>query len=282
MAAAMSTTDLVRDLWRLGVVPGDTLMVHASLRALGPAEDGAAGVVRALDTAVGTSGSLLMVLGARDDWAWVNDRPEPERCGLLANATPFDCQSTPADPEVGVLAEVVRQMEGTLVSDHPEGRFGARGRLARQLVDDVPWDDYYGPGSPLQRLVDANGKVLRLGADRDTVTLLHYAEYLATVPKKRRVRRHRRVTGPHGPEIRTVECLDDSEGIVDFPSEDYFAVILTKFLETHAPKQGVVARAASELINAGELVDFSTRWMTDHLGGRKPRASQHGITPAGS
>jgi len=171
-------------------------------------------------------------------------------------------------------------MEGTLVSDHPEGRFAARGRLARHLVDEIPWDDYYGPGSPLQRLVDANGKVLRLGADRDTVTLLHYAEYLASVPEKRRVRRHRRVMGLHGPEIRTVECLDDSDGIVDFPGEDYFAVVLTAFLETGAPQRGVVARAASELIDAGELVDFATRWMTDHLGRQKLSAGQHGIAPA--
>ena len=66
-----------------------------------------------------------MTLGARDDWSWVNERPERERPSLLRAAEPFDCRQTPADPDVGVLAEVFRQRSETKVSDHPEGRFGA-------------------------------------------------------------------------------------------------------------------------------------------------------------
>jgi aminoglycoside N3'-acetyltransferase len=249
----------------LGVVSGDTIMVHASLRALGPTEGRAAGLIQALDEAVGPSGTTLMVLGARDDWAWVNNRPESERPGLLADATPFDCHLTPAESDVGALAEVFRVTPGTLVSDHPEGRFAARGHLAGHFVDDVPWDDYYGPGSPLQRLTDARGKVLRLGADPNTVTLIHYAEYLAAVPRKRRVRRHRRVAGPQGPAIRIVDSLDDCDGIVDFTGEDYFTLVLQQFFDTHASQRGLVGRARSELIDARALVDFASVWLSEHL-----------------
>lgn len=237
---------LVSDLHRLGVAPGDVVMVHASLKAIGPVEEGAAGVVQALDTAVGADGTLVMVLGAHNDWHWVNDRPEAEESALLAGAEPFDCQTTPAEEDVGVLAEVFRQAAGTQVSNHPEGRFGARGRLAADFVADVPWDDYYGPGSPLERLVKANGRVLRLGADMNTVTLIHYAEYLADVPSKRRVRRHRRVATPRGPEIRVVECLDDSHGIVDWAGEDYFSVILREYVAAHDLPHGLVGGARSE------------------------------------
>ncbi len=210
-----SVERLTADLRRLGVAPGDLLMVHASLRAVGPVVGGADGVLEALEAAVGPDGTLVMNLGARDDWAWVNDRPEDDRPDLLRDAEPFDCLVTPADPDVGVLAEVFRTRPGTKVSDHPDGRFGASGPLAESLLEDVPWDDYYGPGSPLERFVRAGGRVLRLGADPDTVTLLHYAEYLAPVPSKRRVRRHRLVAGAEGPEIRVVECLDDTDGIVE-------------------------------------------------------------------
>ena len=213
-----SVADLADDLRRLGVGPGDVLMVHASLREVGPVAGGADGVLDAIEAVVGPEGTLLMTVGARDDWGWVNDRPEAERPRLLRDAEPFDCLLTPADPDVGVLAEVFRTRPATLVSDHPEGRFAASGRLASALVRDVPWDDYYGPGSPLERFVQAGGRVLRLGADIDTVTLLHYAEYLAPVPSKRRVTRHRMVSGPAGPELRVVSCLDDSEGIVDHPA----------------------------------------------------------------
>jgi aminoglycoside N3'-acetyltransferase len=260
-----SVDDLVSDLRRLGVAPGDLLMVHASLRAVGPVVGGADGVIDALETAVGPGGSLLVNLGARDDWGWVNERPEDERPALLQDAEPFDHLATPADPDVGVLAEVFRQRPRTRVSNHAEGRFGASGALADRLVDDVPWNDYYGPGSPLDRFVQAGGRVLRLGADPDTVTLLHYAEYLTPVPDKRRVRRHRLVTGSTGPEIRVVECLDDSEGIVDHPGEDYFSVILREYLATGRASTGTVGRATSELIDGSDIVAFAVGWMARNL-----------------
>ena len=197
-------------------------------------------MIDALEAAVGPDGTLLVGLGALDGWAWVNERPERQRPGLLRDADPFDCLVTPADPEMGVLPEVFRTRPRTKVSDHPEGRFAASGALADRLLDDVPWDDYYGPGSPLERLVEAGGRVLRLGADLDTVTLIHYAEYLAPVASKRRVRRHRLVAGRERPEIRVVECLDDSDGIVDYPGEDYFAVILREYLATGRASTGFV------------------------------------------
>lgn len=267
MSDPWTATDLVGDLTRLGVRQGDLLMVHASLRAIGPVTGRASGVVAALDAAVGPRGTLLMTLGALDEWSWVNDHPEETRADFLANAEPFDPLETPAQHDVGVLADVFRTTPGTLVSNHPEGRFGARGRLADELTRDVPWNDYYGPGSPLERFVEADGRVLRLGADENTVTLLHYAEYLARVPEKRRVRRHRRVFGPEGPVIRVVECLDDSLGIVDWHGEDYFALILREYLATHDALHGRVGGARSELLDARDLVTCGARWMSTHLAG---------------
>ncbi len=257
----------MRDLRTLGIEDGDVVMVHASLRKVGPVEGRAEGLVLALDAAVGPSGTLTMVAGAHNDWAWVNDRPEHERAALLADAEPFDCLTTPAEEDLGVLAEVFRQMPGTLVSDHPEGRFSARGHLAHELTRDVPWDDYYGPHSPLERLVDARGKVLRLGADIDTVTLLHYAEYLADVPDTRRVRRYRRVKTDAGAAIRVVECLDDEHGIVVFDGPDYFGVLLQAYLDSGRARRGAVGHAQSELIDAADLVRFGTAWMNRHLAG---------------
>jgi aminoglycoside N3'-acetyltransferase len=229
---------------------------------LGPVDDGADGVLDAIAAAVGPSGTILMTLGARDDWAWVNERPAPERSTLLRGTPPFDAATTPADPDVGVLAEVFRTRSGTLVSDHPEGRFGARGALAEALVRDVPRHDYYGPGSPLERFVDAGGKVVRLGADPGTTTVIHYAEYLAPIAEKRRVLRHRVVDGG---VVRPVECLDDCDGIVDHAGEDYFATILHDYLATGRAHHAIVGTANSELIDARDLVHFAVDWMVRHL-----------------
>jgi aminoglycoside N3'-acetyltransferase len=246
-SGAWTASALAADLRALGVAQGDLLIVHASLRAIGATVDGANTVVDALEQSVGSAGTLLMTLGA------------------LESDEPFDCLRTPADPDVGLLAEVFRTRPGTQVSDHPEGRFGARGARAAELVDDVPWHDYYGPGSPLERFVVAGGRVLRLGADEDTVTLLHYAEYLSPVPNKRRVTRQSLVAGPNGPERRTVECLDDSDGIVDYPGEDYFAVLLRAYLATGRARTGTVGNARGELIEARDLIDFGIGWMAEHL-----------------
>jgi aminoglycoside N3'-acetyltransferase len=260
-----SVHDLVTDLRRLGVREGDTLMVHASLRKIGPVERGANGVLDALDVAVGANGTLMMILGALVDHEWVNERPEPERPALLAGVAPYDPLAAPVLPEVGYLAEAFRLRGGAIVTDNPSGRFAARGRRASELFRDAPWDDYYGPDSPLHRLCKMGGKVLRLGANPDTVTALHYAEYLADVPGKRRVRRHYRVSGPRDPETRSVECLDDEHGIVDWQGEDYFAIIVKKYIAEGRAQRGKVGRAVAELIEAKDIIDFGARWMSDNL-----------------
>lgn len=252
---------LLADLHTLGVRAGDIAMVHASLRRLGPVQGGAAGVVAALDAAFGPDGLWLMVLGAQDDHAWVNERPEAERVLLLTDAEPFDPLRTPAQADVGKLAEVMRQSAGTVVSDHPEGRFGARGALATQWMASQPWHDYYGPGSPLQRLCEAGGRVLRLGADDETVTALHYAEYLADLPHKRRVRRHRKVLGPTGPLVRVVECLDDCDGIVDWNGSDYFGLIVQAYRSSGKGMSGRVGQALAEVFDAADVVAFGRAWM---------------------
>jgi aminoglycoside 3-N-acetyltransferase len=262
---ARQSGDLVDDLRRLGVRAGDVLMVHASLRAIGPVTGGADAVLDALDEAVGEDGTLLMVLGARDDWDWVNDHAESERAGLLAGAPSFDADETPSDPDVGVLAEVFRQRPGTVVNDHPDGRFGARGHGAIGLLEATPWHDYYGPRSPLDRLCQEGGKVLRLGADLDTVTLLHLAEYYAFVDNKRTVRRHHVVAAEGERAVVHVDGLDDSKGIVDWVGEDYFAVLLRAYLASDRTATGLVGGAQSELIDATDLLEFATKWMTEHL-----------------
>ncbi|HYN57910.1 MAG TPA: AAC(3) family N-acetyltransferase [Motilibacterales bacterium] len=264
----LTPTVLAADLEVLGVRPGDLLFLHASLRRIGPVQGGAVGVIEAVEDAIGPEGTLMMILGAANDADWVNSRPEAERAALLADALPFDNATTPVLPEVGVLAEVMRTMPGTVVNDHPEGRFAARGRLANHLLDGLPWDDYYGPGSALDRFVSAGGRVLRLGANLDTVSVLHFAEYCADVPDTVRVRRHRKVLGPDGPHIVVVECLDDENGIVPDerqPVEDYFAVILREFLATGRAQVGRVGGADAELFEAADIVALGVDWMTANL-----------------
>lgn len=259
----ITVAHLQRDIAALGVAPGDIVMPHVSLRTIGPIETGPAGLLEALTRAVGLDGTLLMILGAEIAHDWVNKRPEAEREALLADAPVFDPLQAPAYAEVGAFAEFFRKAPGTRLTDNPSGRFGARGHLAGRLLHDAPWHDYYGPGSPLERLCEAGGKILRIGANPDTTTVLHYAEYLADVPGKRRVRRHYRCRGPLGPVVRDVACLDDEDGIVIVDGEDYFARILKDYLALGRAGHGSVGNAPAELIDAADFTRFGARWMTE-------------------
>lgn len=245
-------------------------MVHASLRKLGLArtdfgEGGAELLLDALESAVGPQGTLLMILGCAYPQDWVNLRPIGERAGLLAGTEPLDPSAAPAMAEVGWLGEAFRRRPGTMLSDNPSGRFGARGARAAELVAGQPWNDYYGPGSPLEKLCEWGGRILRLGADPDTVTALHYAEYVARLPDKRRTRWDYLLAGETGPVHVWIDSLDDFHGIAQWPGEDYFALILKAFLSTGRASQRMVGHGWSELIAAADIVAFGADWMERNL-----------------
>ena len=245
-------------------------MVHASLRRIGLArtdfgEGGAECLLDALEAAVGPGGTLLMILGSDYPQDWVNQRPLEERAALLAGTEPFDPSAARAMPEVGWLAETFRRRPGTLLSANPSGRFAARGPDAETLLGDQPWHDYYGPGSPLERLCERGGRILRLGANPDTVTALHYAEYRTRLPDKRRTRWDYLLEGEDGPRHVWIECLDDSAGIASWDGEDYFAAILGDYLATGRARQGRVGHARGELIDAADIVEFGAWWMEQNL-----------------
>lgn len=220
-------------------------MIHASLRKLGPVVGRAAGVIEAVRETVGTSGTLLMVLSA------VEDRP-------------FDALSSPVDvQDMGVLAEVFRVFPGVQVNDHAADRFAALGPDAAFLLEPSPLHDYHGPGSVLERFTRRGGKVLRLGANPDTITLTHYAEYLADVPNKRVVRR-RYVRADIGEQW--IASLDDSDGIAVWSGGDYFLHVFLDYRASGAVRIGPVGQCSAELLDARDFVDFAVRWMNEHLG----------------
>lgn len=266
----MTEQRLLAELRALGVRRGDLLMVHASLRKIGLVrtnfgEGGAELLLGALRKAVGPKGTLMMVLGTLYPLDWVNQKPVGERAALLAGTEPFDYRNAPVLPEVGWFAEVFRRQPGTLVSDNPSGRFGASGPLAETLLRDAPWHDYYGPDSPLDRMHARGGRILRIGADTDTVTALHFSEYLADLPGKRRTRWDYMLTGDEGPLHSWTECLDDSEGIARWSGEDYFSVILGAYVAQGRHRAGRVGAADAELIEAADIVAFGARWMERNL-----------------
>jgi aminoglycoside 3-N-acetyltransferase len=156
----------------------------------------------------------------------------------------------------------------------------ALGARAAWLVADHPWDDAYGPDSPLARLVAAGGQVLMLGAPLSTVTLLHYAEATARVAAKRRVT-YRMPLLEDGRTIwRTFHDIDTADGAFPYDAvaaevaatlgpdaePDPFAAIATQALAAGIGRRGTVGRAPSALFPAAALHRFGERWLEDRFG----------------
>ena len=240
----ISFNTLVHQLKALGLEDGNVIMVHASLRKTGPIEGGADTLLNALITAVGKTGTILMPLGATEKH-------------------PFDRLHSAAHEDMGILAEIFRQHDRVHVNDHAASRFGALGLHSHALLEPMPLHDYHGHGSVLSRFTELNGTVLRLGADKDTVTLTHWAEYLAHLPYKRRVRR-RYIRADIGEQW--IESLDDCDGIAHWDQgDDYFSQILIDFLHTGQVSTGPVGNCMAELFDAQPFVDFAVKWMNHNL-----------------
>lgn len=234
---------LIEQLNSLGLQKYPALMVHASMREVGPIEGGADTLIDSLIHSIGPHCNLIMVLGADEE-------------------VPFDALKTQADADMGVLPELFRKKIGVQVNDHAAARYAVFGPQADFILNPAALNDYHGYGSVLERLTKLKGAVLRLGADTDTVTLTHYAEYLADIPSKRRVNL-RYIRADSGEQW--IESLDDSLGIVDWKEGDYFSQILLDYLSKGNAQKGSVGNCIAELLPAASFVSYATHWMESHL-----------------
>lgn len=264
--APLSWPQLAADLARLGVAPGDIVMVHSSCRALGPVLGGPDAIIHALRLAVGPEGTIMAYLDWDAPWEDLVDDdgrvPEPWRSAVL----PFDPAATRAARYLGVLPEMLRTTPGARRSGNPGASVAALGPKADWLTADHPLDYGYGEGSPLERLVAAGGKVLMLGAPLDTMTLLHHAEHLARLPGKQVIRNEVPFAGPDGIVWRWIAEFDTGDPVVDALPEDFIGRIVAAYLATGAGRQGRVGQAASVLVDAAGILPFAVRWLEREAG----------------
>lgn len=261
---------LTHQLRTLGLAAGDTVMVHASLRALGPVAGGADGVMAALRAAVAPRGTVMAMV------SWAHSPYEETLNGRQMDATERD--AWPAfDPRVsapyagyGVLNATLLRVAGVERSNHPDSSMAAVGPHAAYLMHPHPKDDAYGPGSPLERLVKVGGRVLLLGAPLDAVTVLHYAEALADIPNKRRVTYEVPVLDAEGGKVWQQVSEWDSNGILDcYATEDGIDAveqIARDYVADGMHQEGVTGATKSHLFEAADIVKYGVRWLEERHG----------------
>ena len=259
-------SSLRADLSALGIAPGDSVLVHAALRKVGPVAGGADMVIAALRDAVGPQGTIL----AYADWQGLDDVLARDEVfndpAIRPDIPPFDPKTSRATRSNGAFPELLRTTPGALRSGSPGASCVALGRRAEWFVADHALDYGYGPDSPFGELVAAEGKVLMLGAPLDTMTLLHHAEHLADIPGKRVIRYDAPILIEGETVWRQFEEFDTANPIVATLPDDYFALVVEGFLDAGGGVRGRVGAAECVLVPAAEMVRFGVEWLESRFG----------------
>jgi aminoglycoside 3-N-acetyltransferase len=224
-------------------------MVHSSVRSVGYIVGGVNVLVQALFDAIGPDGTLSAYI---DVELCYDEDDDP------ADIPVFDKRIAHAARDHGILHETLRNWPGALRSDHPDAGVIANGRLAAWLIGEHPLQYGYGEGSPYEKIVEARGKILMIGAPLDTISLLHYAEHLADIPEKR-VRRYRRfLVGADGPVWVDFEEFDTCDPVAPYLPDNVFERIAQDYLAAGFGREERIGQAASHLFDAP--ICCGSRW----------------------
>ncbi|MFC9507238.1 aminoglycoside N(3)-acetyltransferase [Streptomyces sp. NPDC057002] len=263
---AIDEATLTAELRALGIGAGDLLLTHSSLRSLGPVQDGSRAVVRALLTALGPDGTLVVPAFTPENsdtspayLRRVQGCTEQQVAELRRTMPPYDPQHTPA-PSMGRVAEEVRTHPDGMRSDHPQTSFAAIGPLARKVVSDHSASCHLGERSPLARLYEEHAKVLLLGVGFASCTAFHLAEYRVPERPQREYHCVVRVRGERTWWSYADVALDDSD----------FAALGSSFERSGASvTTGTVGRAAVRVFPLRDAVDHAVTWLSTHRPGRR-------------
>jgi aminoglycoside 3-N-acetyltransferase len=276
---------LKTDLATLGLAPGDLVMVHASVRAVGPVFGGPDEIHQAIVESVSPGGTMMMLVGCPDGYDDIG-RPgtTPEEAAQLrANMPAFDKHSARANRDVGTLAEFFRSWPGTRVSDCPAVRIAAQGARAGWLVREHPLLYPFGRGTPFEKLVQEGGKLMLIASDHDQVTLMHYVETVTDFPDKIVVKYEVPLLKNGVKVWEACEEFDSSDPGAHWNWPDrFFALIVDDFIAKHDGtalcRRGKVGNADTHLLDVAALARHAAPIMADTANGKpyfdKPSARQ--------
>jgi aminoglycoside 3-N-acetyltransferase len=153
-------------LLELGIAPGDTLIMHSSFKIdngfLGTPQQ----VIDAILRLLGDSGHLIMM-----------------SMGYTGSALSYLSEDRPFDPKrtvsrMGLMTEIFRRRRGVVRSLNPVHPILAKGPKAEWIVEDHERLIYScGDGSPFERALEMDAKVLFYDVEFLTCTFLHFLEH---------------------------------------------------------------------------------------------------------
>ncbi len=249
--------ELAGELHDLGVRPGQDLLVHCSMRRLGPIRGGAATVLTALREAAGptatlvvpaqTAGNSLSSPAFRTATAGLDPA---QRAAFIASMPGFDPLTTPSS-EMGALAEYLRTRPEAVRSTHPQTSFAALGPRAAECAAGHVLTCHLGDQSPLGWLYREDAAIVLLGVGYAACTAIHLAEY--RLPGRPRYRTYECFTAENGKRIyrafRDIELIDAD-----------FTALGERIDREPFVRRGRIAAADCRLLPMRDTVGFAVRW----------------------
>ncbi|MFJ3668850.1 aminoglycoside N(3)-acetyltransferase [Streptomyces sp. NPDC090106] len=233
-----------------------TLLLHASLRSVGPVRGGGTEVLRALRDAIGPEGTLVVPtftegnsLTSRTYLRMTRDLTRHQLLSYREHMEAFSAASTPSQG-MGRLAEEVRVTPGAMRSTHPQASFAAVGPDAARITGGHALDCLLGERSPLARLYERRAHVLLLGVGYETCSAFHLAEYRQPRPPLQRY------------DCRMLtECGPRWAGYIDVALDDSDFGTLGHDLEISAPATNAPLTRAR--VGSADSRLFPVRWAVD-------------------
>ncbi|WNR46835.1 AAC(3) family N-acetyltransferase [Paenibacillus roseipurpureus] len=152
---------LIESFRRIGIQQGKPIVVHSSLRSLGPVDGGADTVLDALLAYLGKDGLLIMPTFTYD-----NPGFDPDKSKSLT----------------GALTEVFRKRSPSVRSLHPTHSVAASGKEAARICEGHHQVPGLGIDSPLDRAAKEGGGVLLIGVGHTSNSTIHVGESYARLP----------------------------------------------------------------------------------------------------
>jgi aminoglycoside 3-N-acetyltransferase len=158
--------ELLAGFRALGVGDGDSVLLHSASSPTNGFAGSVGAVTDVLTTAIGPGGNLLMV-----SLPYMSSSHE-----YLKTLESFDVRKTPS--RMGLMSEFFRRRKEVLRSLHPTHPILACGPRAEWIVAGHESIRYpCGPGSPFEKLLELDGKVVFFDAPFAAFTFFHYLEH---------------------------------------------------------------------------------------------------------
>lgn len=252
-----TSVTIVSGLRSIGVKPGDIILVHSRMSALGFVPGAARTIVESLINSVGPDGTVMMPAysGSLSDPATWRYPPVPDEWiePIRRSTPPYDPARTPTEG-LGAVAEYFRTYPGALRSGHPHSSFTALGARARELVEEHSLQYRFGPGSPLGRLKALNGRVLMLGAPLNTISFLYLVMY--ALPGRRETEKSSPIVGPDGPQWQKYRDIEISD--------HWFEPFIEHLLAERHAVRAKVGDAVCHLFDAAPAYYLALEWCRKH------------------